>query len=349
MKKGISLVLAIVLLCGLTACGAGPDTSSAPNADTRGEEIAPAVYAENVDTVFEQGTVVKAQKVTEGAAYDTVKTAISDVTDKFTVYDMTAVRDEAAVQPNGKLKVTFDLPADYSTNVEVYYVSDDGAREPIATEVDAAARTATAELAHFSLYVLADKGEVTTTDTDGVTTTTAAPTTTTAAKPKTTTAAKPKTTTTTTKAPTTTTTTTTKAPTTTTTKAVYSGFANSNWEAYYKESDEMCHQYSLLLVGDDKSYGESIAGPAEVMYGPDVDESTIEEELAFVYEGKNWYAGAGDGCPIGDVAQSENIVTITEDGGSGKIVLECIAADKAKVVSDDLMGAPVGTVFTKKK
>lgn len=337
MKKAISLVLAIVLLCGLTACGAAPDTSSAPIADIRGEEIAPAVYAQNVDTVFEQGTVVTAQKVTEGAAYDTVKTAISDVTEKFTVYDMTAVKDEATVQPNGKLKVTFDLPTDYSTNVELYYVSDDGTREPIATEVDAAARTATAELAHFSLYVLADKGEVTTTDTEAVTTT-AAPTTTTA-KPTTTTT-KPATTT---AKPTTTTTTTAKPTTTTTAPPVYSGFANSNWVAYYRESDETCHQYELQLTGGDKSYDETIAGPASMMAAPG-ENYTADYE----YDGVEWIIGAGDGCPIGNVSQSENVVTITEDGGSGKIVLECIAADKAKVVSDDLMGAPVGTVFTKK-
>lgn len=336
MKKVISLLLAMLLLCGLTACGGGGEPSSTPVSDVLGEEIAPAVYAQNVDTVFEQGTVVTAQKVTQGTVYDMVKAAVSDVAEKFTVYDMQAVKDEAAVQPNGKLKVTFDLPTDYSTNVTLYYVSDAGEREALHTEVDAAARTASAELEHFSLYVLADNGQQDTADT---TTTTAEDndTTTTTAKP----------TTTTTTAKPTTTTTTAKPTTTTTTAKVYSGFANSNWVAYHKVNEDQCKRVRLNLTAAEKSYSEVVAGPAWVMYGPDVDESTIEEEPEFVYEGKNWYGGGGGAGPVDSVTQNGNTVTIVADEGGSKLVLECIAADKAKVVSETGFYIAVGTVFTK--
>ena len=347
MKKVLSLVLAMLLLCSLTACGGGDDVSSAPMTDVLGEEIAPAVYAQNVDAVFEEGTVVTAVKILEGDTYGMVKAAVADVATKITIYDMKAMKDEATVQPNGKLKVTFDLPADYSTNVTLYYVSDDGVREELATEVDASARTASAELEHFSLYVLADNGEVTTTA--SATTTTAAPTTAkpTTAKPTTAkpTTAKPTTAKPTTAKPTTATPTTAKP----TTAVVYSGFANSNWEAYHKVNEEQCKWITFQLTDAEKSYGEMVAGPAWVMFGPDVDESTIDQEPDFVYDGTNWYGGGGGGGPVDSVTQVGNTVTIVADEGGCKLVLECIAADKAKVVSETGFYIAVGTVFTKVK
>jgi hypothetical protein len=70
---------------------------------------------------------------------------------------MTAVKDGVQVQPSGKLVITFDIPADYSTNVSLYYMDDNGKLTKLDAMVDEAARTITVELEHFSTYILADE------------------------------------------------------------------------------------------------------------------------------------------------------------------------------------------------
>lgn len=160
---------------------------------------------------FENNTTVKVEKVTEGAVFGTVSEAMEEIAEKYTAYEFTATKDDVAVQPNGKLTVTFIIPEEYSTDVTVYYMAEDGTLEVLNSTVDTATRTVTAELEHFSTYVLVDNASKPKPVTPPATTTTAPVTTTTAPI-------------TTTEAPTTT----TEAPVTTTTAPVTTKVPETN-------------------------------------------------------------------------------------------------------------------------
>lgn len=114
----------------------------------------------NAGTVFAPGTVITVEAITQGPAYDTAKKALSStgaMMDSAAVLEFTATRDGKPVQPDGSLSVTFSIPSNLSpTNLKLFYVSEDGQYQEIPITVDVDARTATAELSHFSTYVLAN-------------------------------------------------------------------------------------------------------------------------------------------------------------------------------------------------
>lgn len=114
----------------------------------------------NAGTVFAPGTVITVEEITQGSAYDTAKKALSStgaMMDSAAVLEFTATRDGKPVQPDGSLSVTFSIPSNLSpTNLKLFYVSEDGQYQEIPITVDVEARTATAELSHFSTYVLAN-------------------------------------------------------------------------------------------------------------------------------------------------------------------------------------------------
>ena len=115
----------------------------------------------NADKVFEQGTVITVESVTEGEIYNTVKEALKNVVADMkntAILDITATLNGKPVQPSGKVQMTFQIPDNLSVdNLKLFYVSDDGkTTEEIAITVNKDARTVTANLEHFSTYVLAN-------------------------------------------------------------------------------------------------------------------------------------------------------------------------------------------------
>ena len=107
---------------------------------------------------FEDGTTVTVEVIGEGDTFQKVVNAMKNVAERYVAYEFTALKDNVAVQPNGNLGVTFAIPADYSTNVAVYYMTEDGKLEKLDAVVDAENRTITVELMHFSTYIIADQG-----------------------------------------------------------------------------------------------------------------------------------------------------------------------------------------------
>ena len=106
---------------------------------------------------FQAGTTVTAKEVKSGTAFDMAKKALASVSSKFVVFDFSAVKSGATVQPNGKVKVTMNIPETLSAEgLKMFYVSDKGEKENIAITVDKKNKTVTAELEHFSTYVLAN-------------------------------------------------------------------------------------------------------------------------------------------------------------------------------------------------
>ena len=114
----------------------------------------------NAGKVFEDGTVVTVEKITQGTIYDTVKKALEKVVakmDNTAIFEFTATKDGKPVQPGGSLSVTFDIPKNLTaSNLKMFYVSEDGKYEEVQITVDTKANTVTATLTHFSTYVLAN-------------------------------------------------------------------------------------------------------------------------------------------------------------------------------------------------
>lgn len=109
------------------------------------------------DRAFPSDTLVQAKKLEGEQVPATVKMALEGVAadGKLVVFDITAKDAGEAVQPNGKVTVTFAIPSTLSVeNLKLYYVAENGTKEEITITVNAEAKTVTAELTHFSLYVL---------------------------------------------------------------------------------------------------------------------------------------------------------------------------------------------------
>ena len=114
----------------------------------------------NAGKVFASGTTVTVERITQGAIYDSVTKALAQVVDKMdhtAIFEFTATRDGKAVQPDGALSVTFGIPQNLTADhLKLFYVSEDGKYQEVEITVDPDARTVTANLTHFSTYVLAN-------------------------------------------------------------------------------------------------------------------------------------------------------------------------------------------------
>lgn len=136
----------------------------------RGEKKAPAqsMTKDAADTVeintdnaaFPSGTILSVdlvQSKEQGgqATIDHVKKALQGHATDCLVLEISASAFNQAVQPSGKVLVSFDLPKGYDKDhVDFCYISDDGKMERIPMEIDAATGKCTAALEHFSLYAI---------------------------------------------------------------------------------------------------------------------------------------------------------------------------------------------------
>lgn len=109
----------------------------------------------NGDGLFPAKTVVTAKKIEDKTTLDNVRKTVGIAHDgNVSVFEITATGGNGAVQPSGKVKVVFNIPQTLSAdNLKLYYIGGN-TKEEIAVTVDAASRTATAELQHFSMYAL---------------------------------------------------------------------------------------------------------------------------------------------------------------------------------------------------
>lgn len=113
---------------------------------------------------FDEGTVVYGEELlddpeSDNDAFDTTAALVKDHGELGGVYDFTAMKDGATVQPNGKIAVSFIMPYDFSPDTAVYYVADNGDLTKLETAIDPDSVDpwllyATAELEHFSRYAV---------------------------------------------------------------------------------------------------------------------------------------------------------------------------------------------------
>ena len=319
MKKLLVVVFVFLMLLSIVGCnknsGDGPSSASV-DAVKNGDVVFTVP-----DTVFEEGAKVTAEKITAGEVYERAKTAVSSVAQKFTVFEFNAVKDEAKVQPNGKLAVTFHIPEGYSNNVKILYVADDGTTEEITSTINAGERTVVAELSHFSTYVLVDLGS----GTNGTTAGGTADVTTVASGDATVT---------------------TVTTTATTAKPAYSAFAASNWlfRTVVENGDaKFCRTYTLILNDDNLRCGESSASPYEEIVPPEYQD---QQKPSFEFDGIEWLVGAGGYEELSSFNEKGNTITFIDSNGK-TLVLTRTADTTAKVVSNETnIPVKAGDVFT---
>lgn len=142
--------------------------------ETTSEVIPCSAKDENTGIVFEanegvfaEGTQMTVEEIrTDNPTYESVKNILSEVTDTFTVYDISAVLNGAKVQPNGEVKVEFKIPDGYGIDVAVYYIADDGNFEKLESLVSEDGKTVSAKLTHFSNYAVCKLGTSNSVNTD---------------------------------------------------------------------------------------------------------------------------------------------------------------------------------------
>lgn len=113
------------------------------------------IKLETSEGVIPSNTVLEVAPITEGTTYNTVKTALTNIS-KFKIFDITLKSNGVAIQPNGKVKISIPVPTEYNkSNLVVYRVADNGEKTEYTVTVNG--DVATFETDHFSTYVLAEK------------------------------------------------------------------------------------------------------------------------------------------------------------------------------------------------
>ncbi len=121
------------------------------------EDTATGIVMEADKDVFQSGTLVTVTAIAqETDAYEAIKKVMADVTSKFVAFDMNAVLDGAQVEPNGTVKAKFPIPAGFSTNLALYYLSEDGQKEFVHGVISEDGKSLEVELRHLSTYALCD-------------------------------------------------------------------------------------------------------------------------------------------------------------------------------------------------
>lgn len=113
------------------------------------------IKLETSEGVIPSNTVLEVAPITEGTTYNTVKTALANIS-KFKIFDITLKSNGVAIQPNGKVKISIPVPTEFDkSKLVVYRIADNGDKTEYAVTVNG--DVATFETDHFSTYVLAEK------------------------------------------------------------------------------------------------------------------------------------------------------------------------------------------------
>ena len=97
-----------------------------------------------------------AEEVKSGDSYNTVVKAIGNDVEKFVLYDISLINNNAKIQPNGKVKISIPVPEGYNTSkIVVYRIAEDGTKTKYDTIIDNG--YITFETDHFSNYVVAEE------------------------------------------------------------------------------------------------------------------------------------------------------------------------------------------------
>lgn len=109
--------------------------------------------------VFTEGTTLSVEEIgRDNPSYALAENVLKDTCKDFKLYDVSASRNGADVQPNGELTVTWPIPDGFGTDVALYLLSSDGTAEPIEATVSADGKTLTAKLTKLGELALGKLG-----------------------------------------------------------------------------------------------------------------------------------------------------------------------------------------------
>ncbi|WP_102399837.1 DUF4430 domain-containing protein [Haloimpatiens massiliensis] len=92
--------------------------------------------------------------------FNKIKTALKGTSEKFKSFDISLESEKKKIQPNGKVKVTMNIPTDYDhSRVLVYRILEDGTLQDMKATING--NTISFETDHFSLYAIAEKAKAT--------------------------------------------------------------------------------------------------------------------------------------------------------------------------------------------
>lgn len=114
---------------------------------------------ETSEGVFSEGTQITTEEIkSDNANYGSVKNLLSEITGKFSAYNISASLNGAEVQPNGEVKVTFNIPDGFGNDVALYAISEDGKSEQIEATVSEDGKTISATISNFGTYAICKLG-----------------------------------------------------------------------------------------------------------------------------------------------------------------------------------------------
>lgn len=114
---------------------------------------------ETSEGVFSEGTQIMTEEIkSDNANYGSVKNLLSEITGKFSAYNISASLNGTEVQPNGEVKVTFNIPDGFGNDVALYAISEDGKIEQIEATVSEDGKTISATISNFGTYVICKLG-----------------------------------------------------------------------------------------------------------------------------------------------------------------------------------------------
>ncbi len=113
------------------------------------------VQIEMDEGVFKEGTEIKINVIEkEHVEFEKVKTALKEIGNTFVAYDVSAILENAVVQPNGTVTVSFKIPEGFGKNVAVFYISDNGVSEKLESAISEDGNSISTTLSHFSAYAV---------------------------------------------------------------------------------------------------------------------------------------------------------------------------------------------------
>ena len=130
------------------------------------------VSIETAAGVFADSTELIIEKINDTTLNNTIKKSLEKITSKYIAYDIYAMQEGKAVQPNGEIELTFKIPSSFSKNIALYYVADNGETEKLDSVINDD-NMITVKTTHFSYYVICDLNapvsETTETSVDNIT------------------------------------------------------------------------------------------------------------------------------------------------------------------------------------
>ena len=104
-----------------------------------------------------EDTKLIVKHIKDNEEYDNVKKKIENKTAKFNVYDISLLRNNILIQPNGNVKISLPIPEGYNYEKLVIYGINNDKVEEYSLEIQDG--FAILETNHFSIYILAEKIE----------------------------------------------------------------------------------------------------------------------------------------------------------------------------------------------